>query len=162
MLENKTRDGKSQGNSQTTDETIAILTTAKTLGFESFAGKCGPAAVAINRVVFRGKGTLVAAVNKAFLDHKNVLIGHVAVLHEGIFWDADATPKEQDDIEHWGMLDFSDPDYRDSAQACGFAWTQSAADAVEVFEFDDENELFEHFDRHDLEEMIDILSACSN
>jgi hypothetical protein len=96
-----------------------VLGRALALGFAGFGGGSGEAAVAINRVLFAGRGTLVGALNEAFLDRGH-MIGHVAVRALGPIWDGDACAKSFDDIEHWGMLDLEDEDYQDAARRVGF------------------------------------------
>jgi len=81
----------------------------KSAQLHGFGGACGSVAVAINRVVFGGKGQLVAASN----EHVSALIrqpflGHVAVLYKGKFYDSSGEIAEEDFIE-WGMVDPSDP-----------------------------------------------------
>lgn len=83
----------------------------KSAGLHGFGGECGSVAVAINRVIFRGKGRLVAASN----EHVNALwrqpfFGHVAVLYKNRFYDATGEIAEEDFIE-WGMVDPEDPAY---------------------------------------------------
>ena len=70
----------------TQDEIGSLIRAAAGHGLRGFGGACGEAAVAINRVVFDGKGTIVAALNEAFLD-RGRQIGHVAVLHDGVIWE---------------------------------------------------------------------------
>jgi hypothetical protein len=115
------------------DEIQDVLEIAKEDGFTGFGGACGVAAIAINRVLFDGKGQFVGAFNKAFEAHGNS-IGHVAVLHEGVYWDADAEPKERDDIESFGMLAPDDPDYKKAAKALGFRFNDKKAHGVVVRE----------------------------
>ncbi len=90
------------------------------LALDGFGGACFNAAQIINAEVFGGKGRIVAAANKFWLE-KGRFIGHVAVLYNETYWDADAKPKEWEDIEAWGMLDPEDPDY----EAPG--WSEEAA-----------------------------------
>lgn len=78
--------------------------------WKGFGGECFRAAGTINRLVFGGRGTLVGAANRFWLD-RGRFFGHVAVLYKGKYWDADAWPKEWSDIDEWGMLDAADPDY---------------------------------------------------
>jgi hypothetical protein len=112
------------------DEEIQdVLEIAKEDGFTGFGGACGLAAIAINRVLFDGQGQFVGAFNKAFEARGNS-IGHVAVLHEGVYWDADAEPKERDDIESFGMLAPDDPDHKEAAKALGFKFNDKTAYGV--------------------------------
>lgn len=137
----------------------AILRHAKELGFDGFGGRCGEAAVAIDRVLLSGKGELVGAFNAAFLDCDR-LIGHVAVRIDGIIWDADAMPKALGDIETWGMLDTEDTDYREAAQESGIDWDDEAAEAVEIVTFDSPEEVLERFGSENLEAMCALLERA--
>lgn len=142
-------------------DVAAILKEAKGLGFEGFGGRCGEAAVAINRTLLDGKGTLVGAFNAAFLDHDR-LIGHVAVRHEGALWDADARPKGEEDIESWGMLDLDDPDYREAADEFGLAWDEEAAEKVDFVEFESDDEVLERFGSEHLDGMCALLERAKS
>lgn len=97
--------------------------------FQGMGGLCGQAAVAINRAVFQNQGQLVGCFNRAFYDVGR-LTGHVAVFANGNYWDADATPKELEDIESWGMLDLSDPDYQEFADQYSIDWNDDTAEDV--------------------------------
>lgn len=70
-----------------------------------FGGNCLAAAIAINRVEFNNEGKIVAAVNRAMWNDRNRFLGHVAVEHEGKYYDWDFEPKDWEEIESWGMLD---------------------------------------------------------
>jgi hypothetical protein len=78
---------------------------------KGWGGKCFPAAIAINRVLFGGQGELVGYFNRAMLEKHNRFIGHVAVRFRNQYWDSDGRPKAEDEIESWGMLDHLDDDY---------------------------------------------------
>lgn len=82
----------------------------RALKLNGFGGGCHDAAHAINRHVFGGRGRIVGAANTFWLKRGRFL-GHVAVEYGGKFWDADAQPKDYEDIESWGMLDPEDSDY---------------------------------------------------
>lgn len=99
---------------------------------EGFGGKCFAAAIAINRVLFGGKGKLVAAFNKAFLAQGR-LKGHVAVKFNGRYWDAEGETSLED-IESWGMLDPHDQDYIDEYDG---DWNEQTAEEVIVKEISD-------------------------
>jgi hypothetical protein len=90
--------------------TRQIAAAVARMPFGGFGGECFRAALWINEHVFAGKGQIVGAAN-AFWLARGRFLGHVAVLHNGKFWDADAHPKGWDDVESWGMLDPHDPDY---------------------------------------------------
>ena len=107
----------------------ATLERAADAGFYGFSGRCGQAAVAINRVLLDGQGTLVGAFNAAFYA-KGRLIGHVAVLVGDRYWDSDARPKSADEILSWGMLDPDDPDYVALAEHFGLTWDEDVAEDV--------------------------------
>ena len=136
-----------------------VLAHAREHGFRGFGGYCGKAAIAINRVLFDSKGKLVGALNKAFLVHGRA-IGHVAVRYQGAFWDSDGKRKTIDEVESWGMLDASDSDYIEGAEALGFALDDTAADDVEIVMFDNEAEVMQHFDDGDLAHMERVLQAA--
>jgi len=138
------------------DDVSAILARAKELGFEGFGGACGEAAIAINRVIFGGAGKIVGAFNDAFLS-RGRMIGHVAVLVDGSYWDVDGYPKDLEDIDSWGMLDPDDQDHVEEAERLGFAWNDHAAYGVRMVEFGDEAELIRQFMDDNLEEQVNIL-----
>jgi hypothetical protein len=96
----------------TDDQRLDVLGEALDRGAEGWSGMCGAAARAMNRVLFGGKGTLVAAVN-AYLWKKGHVVGHIGVRYRGTVWDIEGT-YEGDAIEEfmaWGMLDAEDEDY---------------------------------------------------
>jgi hypothetical protein len=127
---------------QRLEAVATILAAAREDGFEGFGGNCFAAAIALNRVLFGGKGTLVAGLNEFFLA-KGHPIGHGAVLHDGIYWDADGRPKDADDIESWGMLDHLDPDWIAAARRYRARLTEARASEAAVFEMNDELEMME-------------------
>lgn len=88
------------------DQVDKILKRAE---LEGFGGMCAEAAIAMNEVIFEGRGRLVAAVNEK-LWKEGEFVGHVAVEWEGSYWDAEGE-KTWEDIESWGMVDESDPEY---------------------------------------------------
>jgi hypothetical protein len=147
--------------STSTADIRAVLLRAREMGFNGFGGLCGEAAVAINRVLFQGKGELVGAFNRAFLDHEH-LLGHIAVSVNGVLWDADAQPKTMDDIEHWGMLDPHDPDYEEQAIAYGIEWNDETANDVQIVTFDSDAEVLKHFGSRHLAGMVDVLTKASS
>jgi len=110
----------------TPEQYADIVEAARADGFEGFGGACGAAAVAIRRALFP-EGRLVAAVNKAFYEDAGIMIGHVAVEVDGVYYDADGKPKEWEEIESWGMLDFEDGDLADRALDEAVAWNEEAA-----------------------------------
>ncbi len=137
----------------------AIVLAARAHGFDGFGGACGEAAVALNRVVFGGRAELVGAFNEAFFD-RGRLIGHVAVLVDGVFWDGDATPKCLDDIEHWGMLDPGDSDYAEQADEHGIPWTDAAASEIVTVTFETEAELLDHFGTASVSRLMEALETA--
>lgn len=139
------------------EDPAVIIQNAKRAGFSGFGGLCGEAAVAINRVVFGGQGKLVGAFNEAFLDHADRLLGHVAVLHNGVYWDADGRPKHEDEITSWGMLDPDDLDYVEAAAEAGIDWNDETASEVAIVEFENEAEILERFGTEHLAGMIATL-----
>ena len=113
-----------------------------------FSGNCPEAAILINRNIFQNKGKLVGAFNRAFLKYGQHPIGHVAVLYNGNYWDADAKPKHLDEIESWGMLDPTDPDYEENADDYGFDWNDDTASDVVIIEFNNDQQLLDLFHRN--------------
>jgi hypothetical protein len=136
----------------------AWIARASAAGFQGFGGRCAAAAIAINRVIFDGKAALIGGLNDAFLDH-NSLVGHIAVSHAGLIWDADGRPKSESDLESWGMLDPEDADYADRAAALGFEWTEEAAYGACIFDFENEADILKHFGTDHLDELVSILEA---
>jgi hypothetical protein len=137
-----------------------ILEAAGAEGFRGFGGDCFGAAVAINRVLFDGKGELVIAVNELFWRHGRS-IGHAAVRYGGAYWDADARPKPACEIESWGMLDHGDADYVAAAEALGETLDEESASGVGVFAFDDEEEFLGRFPGDKVEAMERALSSAA-
>jgi hypothetical protein len=91
----------------TDDERLEILGLAHDLGLYGMGGECGETAIAINRLLFGGRGQLVAAVNWP-LWQRGRLIGHVGVEHRNVVWDAEGTYDDEEALEDfraWGMLD---------------------------------------------------------
>lgn len=146
---------------ETFDETRIrqVISLAREYGLQGFGGTCGEAAVAINRALFDGRGTLVGAFNEAFLD-RDRLLGHVAVKVDDAYWDADGRPKTLDEIEAWGMLDPGDLDHREQAAALGVAWDDDAAESVACVEFDDEEEVLARFGRERLDAFLDAVDRA--
>lgn len=127
-------------------ETVArIILAARSDGFQGFGGACAEAAVALNRVLFDGRAEIVGVFNEAFFE-RGRLIGHVAVRIGDVYWDADASPKTLDDIEHWGSLDPHDVDYAEQAGEAGFGWDETAATEIVTVAFDSDREVLQHFD----------------
>jgi len=137
----------------------AIINRARALGFNGFGGLCFEAAVAINRVVFDGRGEFVGAFNEAL--HEFRLLGHVAVLVDGAYWDVDGYPKHEEDITSWGMLDFADPDYTEYAKEVGVEWTEDTASDVGLWDLS-ESEVLNISGTSHLEQMIALLNQAKN
>lgn len=135
-----------------------VLSEARNKGFNGFGGACGTAAVAINRVLFGGKGVILGAFNDFFLE-LGYHIGHIAVEFNGAVWDADGRAKPSDQLESWGMLDFEDSDYQERAEGLGGEWTEEAAESVGVFELTDDEALVA-MERHDLSRMVATLKQA--
>ena len=114
-------------------------------GFEGFGGECGLAAMLLNKYVFQGQGTLVAAVNKALWKNgAGSLVGHVAIRWRGSYWDVDGEPKDLEDVESWGMLDPEDRDWIKAARKAGVTWDEVAAEEVVLVELT-ETEIMQRF-----------------
>lgn len=147
-----------------------VLQRAEEAGLNGMGGRCGWAAIAINRVLFDGQAQMSGAFNAAFM-RKGAAIGHVAVFHDGAYWDSDASPKDFEEIESFGMLDEHDPDYQERAEELGIKWpTPDNADeadeehpAYEVLVSRmTEKEILEQFPDEigHIEEMEDLLRAA--
>lgn len=128
------------------DSITRILAAARDAGLQGFAGNCGIAAVAINRVLFDGQGRIIAAFNEPFFDHGRC-IGHIVVEQPGtnppVYWDSDALPKDWEQVESWGVLDDSDPDYIEQARALGFDLAHASADEVACIHLENEKEVLQ-------------------
>lgn len=97
----------------TDDKRLEILSLAADIGFDGSGGNCGAAAIAINDVLFKGRGSFLAAVNKTLFDEGHIA-GHIAVLYNDIVWDYEGTYEGDEGIEDfrsWGMVDPDDPSY---------------------------------------------------
>jgi len=90
-----------------TERRLAALAEAKRQGLRMGGGDCGYSAVAINRELFKGQGTYVAAYNTALMAKTGDFAGHLVVRFEDQLWDAEGTHAAED-IEAWGMLDPED------------------------------------------------------
>jgi hypothetical protein len=90
----------------TKKDRLAILAEAYDLGLRGHGGECGAAAMAMNEVLFGGKGKYVAALNMKIL-RDGFVVGHIGVLHDGIIWDVDGTFEDDEGFEdflEWGMV----------------------------------------------------------
>lgn len=97
----------------TDEDRLNILGDALDLGLRGTGGECGEAAVAINDLLFAGRGKIVAAVNSR-LWNMGYLVGHVGVQVGDSIWDAEGVFEGDGGLEEflaWGMVDPSDPDY---------------------------------------------------
>jgi len=115
---------------------------------QGFGGDCPEAAIFINKNIFQNRGKIVGAFNRAFLEYGQDPIGHVAVLYNGNYWDADAKPKHLDEIESWGMLDPTDLDYKEKADEYGFDWNDDTASEVIITSFNSDQALLDFFHRN--------------
>ena len=126
----------------------AIFAALKKASMDAFGGHCGEAAIAINKVLFKDRGKLVAAVNK-FMYEKGHFIGHVAVLFNGFLWDGEGETNEED-LRAWGMLDPEDLDY---IEEYGDEWTEEAA-MEEIIIYPTEKEVTKFFGSCSLSDKI--------
>lgn len=79
---------------------------------EGFGGRCGRVAIAINRVLFDGKGRYVVATNPHITEHEGrMFMGHVVVEWKGRLFDATGGIDDEHEVESWGMVGHDDPDY---------------------------------------------------
>lgn len=79
---------------------------------DGFGGRCGRVAIAINRVLFGGEGRYVVATNPHITKHRGkMFMGHVVVEWKGRLFDATSGIDDEHEIESWGMVDHTDPDY---------------------------------------------------
>ena len=113
------------------DEQVATLKDIlRTAALSGFGDNCFATAYSINKVLLDGKGENVVAVNRTINARDGKLVGHAAVKFAGVLWDADATPKQFEDIEHWGRLDPEDDDHDLTAEQ---------ADDVEILHLSQED-----------------------
>jgi hypothetical protein len=90
-----------------------IIRAANLIGF---GGQCGRVAIAINHVLFGGKGRYVVATNPAINERwkrqrDGMFMGHVVVEWKKRLFDATGVVEDENDVEAWGMVDHTDPDY---------------------------------------------------
>jgi hypothetical protein len=83
---------------------------------DGFGGRCGRVAIAINHVLFDNKGRYVIATNPAINEHwrgrqAGMFMGHVVVEWKGRLFDATGVIEDETDVEAWGIVDRTDPDY---------------------------------------------------
>jgi len=121
-----------------------ITAEARDLGLHGFGGQCWAMAVAINRAIFDGKGVFVAGMN-APLSDTGRYIGHAAIRSRNSFWDLDGRPKEQEEIESWGMLDYGDSDYEDAFHKAGLIFTEENCYDAGAFEYGKESDVISIF-----------------
>lgn len=132
---------------------------ARENGLTGFGGGCWAAAVALNRVVFGGQGSLVAGLNAPLMEGGVGAFGHAAVLFQDACWDMDGRPKEETDVEAWGMLDPEDSDYRDAAEEEGIAWGEEPAAEAGFWEFEGEPQFVEAVAGEDFAERLEEAEA---
>ncbi len=134
-----------------------IIKLGRQNGLLGYDGDCGQAAVAINRVVFSGRGTLVGFFNAALLE-KQFATGHIVVFYDGIYWDVDGYPKTMEIMEEWGISRVDDPFDRDLADQFDLEWTEAAALGTRRWIFVDETAVITGF-RHDkIDLFVQILT----
>jgi hypothetical protein len=97
------------------DDRWQILTIAVQNGLRGMGGACGETAIAINKVLFGGRGTYVASVNE-YLFNQGRIVGHIMLKIGNEYWDTEQTFDVDDEenmsnFESWGMLDEHDPDW---------------------------------------------------
>lgn len=95
----------------TDEQRLDILAEAALMGF---SGQCGEVAIAINEVLFDGKGEIVGAVNIPLYRREDRLVGHVGVRAGDAIWDAEGSfdgERGMDEFLAWGMLDPEDSSY---------------------------------------------------
>lgn len=115
------------------DDRLSILAHAADLGLGCGGGACASIALAMNPLLFEGRGEVVAAVNQHIWTAHRVAIGHVGIRYRGVIWDAEGTFEGEDGLEEflaWGMLDPDDLDYADLFPADDEAREAAAYDAV--------------------------------
>jgi hypothetical protein len=138
----------------TNEEIAEILAMACDHGLKGFGGHCGAAAIAINRVLFEGRGRFIIAVNDALWTARKHFAGHVVISFNGFYWDSDAKPKTLHDIDDWGDLS-EDSYYEIIAKDYGIRWTKKRSQKTALFELDGEHEL--PFGHDEAGELIDLL-----
>jgi hypothetical protein len=82
-----------------------IETAIESAQLEGHSGYCGAAAIAINRIIFEGQGTIVGVANKEDFCEWEVSLfnGHIAVLDTfGEYWDEMGCMTEEEFIQ-WGI-----------------------------------------------------------
>lgn len=94
----------------------SIIKSAK---IDGFSGRCGMTAIAINKVLFGGNGLYIAGLNTYLMENHDRYVGHISVLYDNKYWDANGTIYEEDLIA-WGMLDHEDPDYDLPSEDAGY------------------------------------------
>ena len=79
-------------------------TAIRSAQLEGHSGYCGAAAIAINRIIFEGQGTIVGVTNKKYFEYEEPLFnGHIAVLDTfGEYWDEMGSMTEEEFIQ-WGI-----------------------------------------------------------
>ena len=89
-------------------ERLDILALAAEKGFHGTEECCGSAAIAINAVLFDGKGRIIMAINNSLLQRDQDFVGHVGVVDEnGTIWDSKTVYVGREGVEdflEWGIL----------------------------------------------------------
>lgn len=120
-----------------------IMQAARQHGLHGFGGECWAVAVAINQVIFGGTGTVIAGLNNPLFEAAGITVGHAAVSARGACWDADGRPKEENEVESWGMLDCGDSDRRAVFEDAGLELTEGSAADAGIWNFRDEEKFSE-------------------
>lgn len=133
-------------------------------GLRGMGGECGEVAVAMKRTLFDGNAEIVAGLNKAFLQHGD-LIGHFAVqipfgLDEVRIFDESGVAISYDCLESWGMLAPDDLDYADRAIELGFHFDDAAAEEVSLLIFDSEEDVLTNMPGSGLAAKVDLLQQA--
>lgn len=142
------------------DCAISIVQEANKNGFHGFSGYCGQAAILINKCLFDNSQILFGVFNQSLADNEHH-IGHVACLidlPDGSYFilDADAEVKTIEDIEHWGMLDSQDSDYRQLFDQHLIEKSDINFECVAQFNLTEEF-IKEHFDISHIKEQEHVL-----
>jgi hypothetical protein len=92
------------------DWRFEVLKRANELGFYGFSGKCGKAAVALNRELFNDEAKIVAILNRYLFVAGIQVYGHVFVDYKGTFWDAEGK-LAKNKAGYWAKLDPNTDEY---------------------------------------------------
>lgn len=75
---------------------------------DGWGGKCGIFAIALNKVLFKNKGSYIIVTNEHLWNKDVKWIGHVCVEYGGYLYDSNGVVDDIEKIKSWGQLNEED------------------------------------------------------